>query len=116
MLEEEFDTNETPLDSIIPSSIPVNKLYDEDICVATPCDSEETVMKSNEEIIEQYYSYLKIVFEKNEAEKLLPHYDIAIKLIPGGQIYFGPTYSITIKELEALREYIIDKLRKHFIP
>eukprot|EP00833_Pecoramyces_ruminatium_P008925 jgi/Orpsp1_1/1182957/evm.model.c7180000083281.1 len=123
MLEEELDTNETPLDSIIPSSISEDELYDEEICAAMPCDfeetgeTEETEKKSNEEIIEQYYSDLKIIFEKNEAEKLPPHrdYDIAIELIPGGQLYFGPTYSLTVKELEALREYIKDNLRKHFI-
>ena len=79
---------------------------------------EETKQeRSNEEIIEKYYSDLNIVFEKNEADKLPLNrdYDIAIELIPGSQLYFVPKYSLTVNMLNALREYIKDNLRKKFI-
>ncbi|OUM64792.1 hypothetical protein PIROE2DRAFT_8329, partial [Piromyces sp. E2] len=102
MVEEESsttdvtpDTTNTATDSIIPiESISDDDLI-EDICCALINNSEKAKQETNnEETIKKYYSDLKIVFEKKEADKLPPHrkYNIAIELIPGGQLYFGPTY------------------------
>ena len=67
----------------------------------------------------KYYYDLIIVFEKKNAEKLPPHreYDISIDLIPGGQLYFGPVYSLTTTttELKTLKEYIKENLKKKLI-
>lgn len=68
-------------------------------------------------LLNQYYSnYLK-VFEKKEADRLPPHriYDINIDLIPGGQLYFGPIYSLTNTETNELKKYIKENLEKGFI-
>ena len=88
-------------DQIIPSSLSEDELYDFDVCAAIP-DSPENV---KQQIINEYYQDLLIVFEKKEADKLPPHreYDISIDLIPGGQLYYGPIYSLTVVEMQALR-------------
>jgi len=41
--------------------------------------------------------------------------DISIDLIPGGQLYYGPIYSLTVEEMKALREYLKENLHKGFI-
>jgi len=40
---------------------------------------------------------------------------MSIDLIPGGQLFFGPIYSLTVPEMKALKEYIQENLRKKFI-
>jgi len=105
-------------DSVLPNSAFDTDISDSDLCAAM-IDSEEvnTDVQGKEEIINKYYSDLKIVFEKKQAENLPPHrdYDIAIELIPGGQLYFGPIYSLTVQELKALKDYIKENLKKKFI-
>ena len=53
---------------------------------------------------QNYGTIRQIVFEKKQPENLPPHRDcdIAIELIPGGQLYFGPIYSLTVQEMKAL--------------
>jgi len=57
------------------------------------------------------------VFEKKEEDKLSPHckYDFSIDIISGGQLYYGPIYSLTVEEMKALKEYLKENLRKGFI-
>ena len=40
---------------------------------------------------------------------------MSIELIPGSQLYYGSIYSLTAKELKALKEYIKENLKKGFI-
>jgi len=118
MVVEEPSRVKEPLDSIIPQNISEDELYDEDICaVGINQETQNDTEKKNIAIINKYYRDLKVVFEKKEAEKLPPHreYDISIELIPGGQLYFGPIYSLTVAELKALREYIDENMKKKFI-
>jgi len=113
---ENPELNTGSQDSLMPESVFVKEASDSDIC-AVMVNTGENETLSKEDIINKYYSDFKIVFEEKEADKLPPHrdYDIAIELIPGGQLYFGPTYSLTVAELEALRVYIKENLRKKFI-
>ena len=118
MIDKQDNEIEDNLDSIIPETVAISDLSDSDLCCAMAMDVEaedENLDKNG--IVNKYYSDLKIVFEKTEADKLPPHrdYDIAIELIPGGQLYFGPIYSLTVPELKALKEYIKENLKKHFI-
>jgi len=100
-------------DQIIPSSLSEDELYDFDVCAAIPDLGENVKQK----IINEYYPDLLIVFEKKEEDKLSPHreYEISIDLIPGGQLYYGPIYSLTVVEMQALREYLKENLAKGFI-
>jgi len=105
-------------DSVLPNSAFDTDIPDSDLCAAM-IDSEEvnTDVQGKEEIINKHYSDHKIVFEKKQAENLPPHcdYDITIELIPGGQLYFGPIYSLTVQEMKALKDYIKENLKKEFI-
>ena len=102
-------------DSIIPSSISEDELYENDICGAMPEIKKE--LSRTEKIINKYYKYLTLVFKKQEADKLPPHrpYDISIDLIPGSQLYFGPIYSLSQVEMSALKDYIKENIIKGFI-
>ena len=77
-------------DSVLPNSAFDTDISDSDLCAAM-IDSEETStdVQGKEEIINKHYSDLKIVYEKKQAENLPPHrdYDIAIELIPRGQLF-----------------------------
>jgi hypothetical protein len=57
------------------------------------------------------------VFLTQNAEKLAPHRDIdlAIELQPGKEPPYGPIYPLSPRELETLREWLEDSLRKGFI-
>ncbi len=75
------------------------------------------VIKSDKDIVPvQYHSYLD-VFSKASADKLPPHrpFDHHMPLMEGKQPPFGPIYSISDKELKALREYLDENLAKGFI-
>jgi len=132
------DDNPTGADTIIPENVEEERIYDYDNVCNAMIDSEDTVaeesllkedvldnatgtdndeMMGNKDIIKKYYSNLTKVFEKEEADKLPPHrpYDITIDLIPNSQLYFGPIYSLTVVEIETLKNYIKDNLRKGFI-
>jgi len=105
-----------PLEPIIADNISEGDFYDHEICAAMPSVKNENE-DSNLKIINQYYPDLKIAFEKKEADKLPPHreYDMSIDLIPGGQLFYGPIYSLTVKEMEALKTYLKENLEKGFI-
>ena len=64
----------------------------------------------------EYYDFLD-VFSEAEASKLPPHrpFDHRIPLIEGAQPSFGPIYSLSITEQEALRDYLDKNLQKGFI-
>ena len=60
-------------DSVLPNSAFDTDISDSDLCAAM-INSEEvnTDVQGKEEIINKYYSDLKIVFEKKQAENLPP--------------------------------------------
>ena len=64
----------------------------------------------------EYHEYAEL-FSDKEAEKLPPHrpYDHQIPLEPGSTPPFGTIYSMSPTELETLRKYIVENLKKGFI-
>ena len=69
------------------------------------------------EIPEQYRD-LAEVFSKPKAHELPPHrgeLDHHINLEPGSKPVFGPIYNLSETELQVLKDYIDDNLRKRFI-
>jgi len=56
---------------------------------------------------------LLTVFEEKQANTLPPYrqYELKIDIIPGGQLYFGHIYSLTVTELKALKDYIKENLK-----
>lgn len=65
----------------------------------------------------EMYSSFQSLFEDREPGVLPPHrpFDHAIPLEPDAKIPFGPLYTLSQTELQALREYIDDNLKKGFI-
>ena len=65
----------------------------------------------------EMYSAFQSVFEDSEPGTLPPHrpFDHAIPLEPNATAPFGPLYTLSQKELESLKEYIDDNLKKGFI-
>ena len=63
------------------------------------------------------YAEFAEVFSKEEADQLPPHrpYDHSIPLEKGTTPPFGPIYSLSPKEVDALREYLNENLAKGFI-
>ena len=63
------------------------------------------------------YADFAPLFQDREPGTLPPNrpFDHAIPLEPDSTIPFGPLYNLSEKELEALREYIDDNLKKGFI-
>jgi hypothetical protein len=57
------------------------------------------------------------VFTPQNAERLPPHRntDLSIDHLPGKEPPYGPIYSLSVKELAALREFLEENLRKGFI-
>jgi hypothetical protein len=68
------------------------------------------------DIPEEYREFTK-VFSKEEADKLPPHreYDHRIPIEEGKSPPFGPIYQLSPVELEVLKNYIDEHLRKGFI-
>ena len=68
------------------------------------------------QVPKQYHAYLD-VFSEAGANTLPPHrkYDLEIPLIPGAKLPWGPLYSMSGVELEAMREYIKTNLANGFI-
>jgi len=64
----------------------------------------------------EYHEFADL-FSKKEADKLPPHqpYDHKIPLEPGSAPPFGPIYKLSPIELETLRKYVEENLRKGFI-
>jgi len=68
-------------------------------------------------LVSQEYHEFADLFSKKEADKLPLHrpYDHAIPLEPGKAPLFGPIYKLSAAELEVVRKYITENLRKGFI-
>ena len=64
----------------------------------------------------EYHEFADL-FSKKEADKLPAHrpYDHTISLEPGKAPPFGPIYKLSPMELEVVRKYITDNLKKRFI-
>lgn len=69
------------------------------------------------EVIPPEYHELLKVFSKQQAKTLPPHrpYDHKIPLQQGKEPPFGPMYSMSRDELQALRDWLDDNLHKGFI-
>ncbi|XP_053574735.1 sodium- and chloride-dependent neutral and basic amino acid transporter B(0+)-like [Bombina bombina] len=67
--------------------------------------------------IPHVYSDVAQVFNKKEAETLPPHrdYDCPIELVPGATVPYGHIFPLSKPELDKLKEYITENLRKGFI-
>lgn len=63
-----------------------------------------------------YWDFLD-VFSKKGAETLPPHrpYDCPIELLPGAEVPFGRIFPLTEQELDTLKIYIDENLKKGFI-
>jgi hypothetical protein len=57
------------------------------------------------------------IFSKIESDKLPPHrsYDYKITLKSDNILKYSPLYKISIKELETLKQYLLNNLEKNFI-
>jgi len=75
------------------------------------------IHESDLSLVPEEYRDLIDLFTQKEADKLPSHrpYDHQIPLEPGTMPLFGTIYSMSPAELEALRKYIEDNLRKGFI-
>ena len=89
----------------LPPSIPIPEFIDE-------IDSENIASI----VPREHHQYLSI-FSAQEANSLPNHsaYDHSIPLVENGVPPFGPIYSLSQTELEALSEYIKENLAKGFI-
>ena len=88
------------------------KLYTSEILESSDPASDPDLSK-----IPPEYHDLANVFSKTEAHKLPEHrpYDLKIPLQEGTTPPFGPVYNLSPLELQVLRTYIDDNLRKGFI-
>ena len=77
-------------------------------------EDEDTAIKNT---LPPIYHDFTDVFRKSEADKLPEHrpYDHRIPIQPGQNPPFGPVYSLTNGEHEALKAYLEDMLAKGFI-
>jgi hypothetical protein len=69
-------------------------------------------------VIPEEYRSWKHLFQEEETIKALPKHqlwDHEIKLEPGKQPTFGPIYTLSKKELKALKTYLEENLKKGFI-
>jgi hypothetical protein len=68
-------------------------------------------------VLPDVYADFASLFQDREPGVLPPHrpYDHSIPLEPGASVPFGPLYTHSQKELEELREYIDENLKKGFI-
>jgi len=68
-------------------------------------------------VIPDAYADFAPLFQDREPGTLPPHrpYDHSIPLEPEAQVPFGPLYTLSQKELEELRSYIDENLKKGFI-
>ena len=89
-------------------------------CSALPdltCFSLNNLAATTTPVLPDIYSDFASLFQDREPGVLPPHrpYDHTIPLEPGASVPFGPLYTLSQKELEELREYIDDNLKKGFI-
>src|SRR5690606_25731737 len=68
-------------------------------------------------VLPEVYKEFAPLFQDREPGTLPPSrpFDHSIPLEPGATVPFGPLYNLSEKELEALREYIDENLKKGFI-
>src|SRR6266487_6612701 len=85
------------------------------------CDIEEDETKDWEEALkkvlpEQFWNFTR-AFSTEESDKLPPHrsYDHKIVLEGDNTLGYSPLYKMTTKELEIVKQYLIDNLHKGFI-
>ena len=73
-------------------------------------------LETRQSVPEVYHEFLD-VFSKKGADTLPPHrpYDCPIELLPGAEIPFGRIFPLTELELENLKTYVDDNLKKGFI-
>src|SRR5437868_15441636 len=79
-------------------------------------DPEKDADPDLSSIPSEYHEFADL-FAKKEADKLPPHqpYDHRIPLEPGSTPPFGSIYKLSPIELETLRKYIEENLKKGFI-
>lgn len=82
---------------------------------------EAKAPKTEQEILDEFvpsqYHEFADVFSSKEVEELPPHrpYNHAIDVEEGKTPPHGPIYSLSLRKLEALQEYINTEVRKGFI-
>ena len=78
----------------------------------SPKESVDFLLKAPPELHD-----LSDVFSPQKADKLPPHrsYDHEIRLLPEAKLPYGPLYSMSREELQVLREWLDENLRKGFI-
>lgn len=81
------------------------------------CFSLNNLADSTPPVLPDVYADFAPLFQDREPGVLPPHrpYDHAIPLEPDAPIPFGPLYTLSQKELEELRGYIDENLKKGFI-
>ncbi len=81
-----------------------------------PIPAPGTLDYIKSKVLEKYHGFLNVFVDK-EATTLPPHHDqdIQIEIEDGKAPPFGPIYSLTPTEKEALHSYISDNLAKGFI-
>ena len=94
----------------------------QDVCSSVPDLSCFSLSVDNVEeittpVLPGRYAEFASLFKDREGGELPPHrpYDHAIPLEPGAQVPFGPLYTLSNKELEELRSYIDENLKKGYI-
>ena len=84
-----------------------------------PADSSDTpeYTRALEHLVPQAYHDLLSAFSKKKADTLPPHrsYDLSIVLEEGKSPPYGPLYSLSTFELDALSEWLKENLAKGFI-
>jgi hypothetical protein len=90
------------------------------MCIVTLEDIDEALLKEGEELKIRLPAYIRDysdVFSLRKADKLPPHrsYDHKIRLTSNKKLPFGKIYSISREELQALRDWLDENLRKGFI-
>ena len=95
--------------------LPDSQLYR--LCISEIQEPTETTTDPDLSKIPSEYHEFSDVFSKSEAHKLPEHrpYDLKIPLQEGTTPPFGPVYNLSPLELEVLRKYIDDNLKKGFI-
>jgi hypothetical protein len=84
------------------------------------CNGDYDPVQEKEEVEKiippEYYNDINL-FQKEGANKFPPHQyiDHTIDLVPRGKPLFGPLYSISVKELQVLKNYLEEHLSKGFI-
>ncbi len=98
-----------------PKVIPPSESFSQRFVIYVSCPSLD---KTNTKIsVPQIYLDFVEVFSEKAANELPPHrpYDCRIDLKPDSSLPYGPIYSLTVEETQALKEYIKENLKKNFI-